>query len=97
MSLYEGSVRVPLIISGGDFSSGLQSNIPATLLDVYPTLLAAAGIKPKAPLDGISLIDFEDIDLNRPITSQYHAEHMNSSAFMIVVSFRVRTRPLSPD
>ena len=88
MSLYEGSVRVPLIISGGDFSkySGLQSNTPATLLDVYPTLLAAADIKPRAPLDGISLTDYNDINLDRPIISQYHAEHMNTSAFMIVVS-----------
>ena len=57
MSLYEGSVRVPLIRSGGDFSkdSGLQSNISATLLNLYPTLLAAAGLKPKALFDGISL------------------------------------------
>ena len=88
MSLYEGSVRVPLIISGVDFSMkpGLQSDSPASLLDIYPTLLDAAGLKPKVPLDGISLLDFKNINLDRPIISQYHAEHMNSSAFMIVVN-----------
>ena len=84
-------------LSGGDFSSGFQSNISATLLDVFPLLLAAARLKPKTALDAISLIDFKDIDFNRPIISQYHAEHINSSALMIVVSLRVRTRPLSPD
>ena len=88
MSLYEGSVRVPLIISGGDFSKKpeLQSDSPASLLDIYPTLLDAAGLKSKTPLDGISLVNYKDITLDRPIISQYHAEHMNSSAFMIVVS-----------
>ena len=88
MSLYEGSVRVPLVISGGVFSKdpGLQSNSPASLLDIYPTLLDAAGLNQKTPLDGISLVNFKDITLDRPIISQYHAEHMNSSAFMIVVS-----------
>ena len=88
MSLYEGSVRVPLIISGGGFSKtpGLQANSPASLLDVYPTLLDTACLKSKTPLDGFSLVDFKDVTLDRPIISQYHAEHMNSSAFMIVVS-----------
>ena len=100
MSLYEGSVRVPLIISGGGFSMkpGLQSDSPASLLDIYPTLLDAAGLKSKTPLDGISLVNYKDITLDRPIMSQYHAEHMNSSAFMIVVSNAHNVRqPIRPD
>ena len=87
MSLYDGSVRVPLIISGGKFSekSGVESNIPASLLDIYPTLLDSAGLKSKVPLDGISLGNLHNVGTDRPIISQYHAEHMNSSAFMIRV------------
>ena len=45
--LYESSVRVPLILSGPAIPEELQGTTdhrPAELVDLYPTLLGAAGI-----------------------------------------------------
>ena len=45
-------------ITGGPFKGGLESSTPRSLIDIYPTLLDAAGIQPAAnqTLDGVSLI-----------------------------------------
>lgn len=46
--LYESSVRVPMILSGSALPEsfrGLRDERPAELVDIYPTLLEAAGIK----------------------------------------------------
>ena len=86
MSLYEGSARVPLIFSGGPFAQNSVHSSPTSLIDVYPTLLDLANLHPNMILDGISLISSTPPPPNRPIISQYHAEHMNSSAFMIYES-----------
>ena len=83
MSLYEGSARVPLIFSGEPFRQNVMDSAPASLIDIYPTLLELANLHPNMILDGISLISSTPPPPNRPIISQYHAEHMNSSAFMI--------------
>ena len=56
MSMYEGSVRVPLIISGPQFEPNKTENSYATLLDIYPTLLAACNFPQRAQLDGVPLI-----------------------------------------
>ena len=45
--LYESSVRVPLILSGTALPEALKGEVdhrPAELVDIYPTLLSAAGI-----------------------------------------------------
>ena len=83
MSFYEGSARVPLVISGPNFRKGAQVETPATLLDIYPTLLDAAHLPYKAKLDGIGLNGPTPPPPNRPIISHYHGEHMNSSSFMV--------------
>ena len=83
MSFYEGSARVPLVISGPNFQAGHKIDSPATLLDIYPTLLDAAQLPYKAKLDGIGLNQATPPPPNRPIISHYHGEHMNSSAFMV--------------
>lgn len=57
--LYEGSVRVPLILSGGRVpadSRGLCDKRPTELVDLVPTLLTAAGIPPSAELPGLDLL-----------------------------------------
>jgi len=46
--LYESSVRVPIILSGSALPTELKGRVdqrPAELVDVYPTLLSAAGIE----------------------------------------------------
>lgn len=57
--LYEGGVRVPLTVRWpGKVKPGTRSDEPVTTVDFYPTLLAAAGVKPpeEQPLDGRNLL-----------------------------------------
>jgi arylsulfatase A len=55
-SLYEGGVRVPLIVRWpGVTPRGAICNEPVISMDLFPTLLAAAGLKPESPVDGLSL------------------------------------------
>lgn len=44
-SCHEGCIRIPLLISGPGFPAGHVVDAPASLIDVPPTLLAAAGIR----------------------------------------------------
>ena len=46
------------MITGGPFKGGYESSTPRSLIDIYPTLLDAAGIKPATnqTFDGVSLI-----------------------------------------
>ncbi len=59
--LSEAAIRVPLIISGpktGQPDRRVDSLV--SLLDIAPTLFELAGIRPKAPLDGQSLLRSRD-------------------------------------
>ena len=59
-SLYESSVRVPLIISGSGRSIGAEPGTvdhrPVDLVDMMPTLLRVAGIEVPASLPGADLL-----------------------------------------
>jgi arylsulfatase A-like enzyme len=60
--LYDASVRVPIIISGSALPIEFRSKEdarPAELVDVYPTLLKAAGIDVPQKAVGINLLDKE--------------------------------------
>ncbi|MCG3178171.1 MAG: Arylsulfatase [Phycisphaerae bacterium] len=59
--LYDGSVRVPMIVAGpGVGRSGAVDDRPAELVDVVPTLLNAAGMEIPQTLPGFSLLsDFQ--------------------------------------
>lgn len=57
--LYEGGIRVPLVVSyPGVKNQGSKCNAPVASIDLYPTLLELAHIKPTQGqvLDGISLV-----------------------------------------
>ena len=57
--LYEGGIRVPLIITWpGATPRNKTTSQPTTNVDFYPTLLEAAGIMPdrKQTLDGVSML-----------------------------------------
>lgn len=56
MSLYEASVRVPLIVSGPDVPRGKRVDELVSLVDVFPTLTDMAGLERPAGLDGHSLM-----------------------------------------
>lgn len=55
-SLWERSTRVPLIVAGPGVSAGGRCAEPVELLDLYPTLVALAGLPQKSELEGLSLI-----------------------------------------
>jgi len=55
-SLWERSTHVPLIFSGPGVEAGSVCSQPVELLDIYPTLLAAAGLPARDGLEGHSLV-----------------------------------------
>lgn len=53
-SLYEHSVRVPLLISGPGVPRGLRVDRYVYLMDIYPTLCELAGVPIPASVQGVS-------------------------------------------
>ena len=54
--LYEGGIRVPLVIRAPGIASG-RSAVRATTIDLVPTVLDLAGIgRPRRAMDGLSLV-----------------------------------------
>ena len=58
-SLWETSTRVPLVVAAPGRAPGVSSQ-PVGLVDVYPTLLELAGLRPGEALDGHSLAPLLD-------------------------------------
>ncbi|MCE9531508.1 MAG: sulfatase-like hydrolase/transferase, partial [Planctomycetes bacterium] len=57
--LYEGGIRIPLVVSWpGRTKPGTRCGAPVSSIDLYPTLLELAGLKPPQGqgLDGVSLV-----------------------------------------
>lgn len=85
MNLYESSARVPLIIAGPGVQMGLQVAAPASLVDIYPTLMDMAGTGTPAGLDGHSLMpELRGQPGQRPdwVLSQFHDTTCNTGSFM---------------
>lgn len=55
-TLWERSTRVPLIFAGPGIQRGAICTEPAELLDIYPTLVASAGLPKRDGLEGHSLV-----------------------------------------
>ena len=77
MNFYEGSARVPLMISAPDMQPGLVAS-PVSTLDVTPTLAALAGVSLTeiAPwVDGESLVPLgQGGERTSPVLMEYAAE-----------------------
>ena len=59
--LLEGGIRLPFLMQWkGQIPAGKVYDAPVISLDILPTILAAAGIRPPAdtPLDGVNLLPF---------------------------------------
>jgi len=79
--LYESSVRVPIIFSGSALPKELKGKVdkcPAELVDIYPTILEAAGVDVSPELPGINLLSTESRKAN---FCSLH-ERNNEAAFM---------------
>lgn len=53
--LFNELIRVPLIVRGGGIEAGQVRDIPARHIDILPTVLDLAGIKPQSTMEGRSL------------------------------------------
>ncbi|MFT5153692.1 MAG: arylsulfatase A, partial [Planctomycetota bacterium] len=53
--LYEGGLRVPMIVSGPGIARGAYSRNVVSQTDLYPTFVELAGGKPADTLDGVSI------------------------------------------
>lgn len=86
-TLYQESVCVPMIM----VAPGLAPSVcetPVDLLDLFPTLLSAAGIDPAPEMEGrpgVSLFDVAAAppSRDRVIFSEYHAAGSNTGGFML--------------
>ncbi len=80
--LYESSVRVPMIFSGTALPSEFRGKIdhrPAELVDVYPTLLKAAGVEVPQRAEGLDLLSQEKL---RPASFCALHERSDEASFM---------------
>ncbi len=71
-TMYEGGLRVPAIASWPVRSAtGMINNALLTTMDIYPTLLEAAGIRISHTIDGVSFLaafqDKSDLDSDRTL------------------------------
>jgi choline-sulfatase len=86
--MYEDSAGVSMLVAGPDIPAGKVSETNVTLVDVFPTALAATGAAPEpedADLPGVSLLDLanEDVRRSRVVFSEYHSSMSASASFML--------------
>jgi len=87
-TMYEESVRVPLILAGPQIAQGVECDTPVGLIDAYQTVLDIIGVdftdEDKA-LPGRSLrsIAGEPYDSARQVFSEYHASCARTGLLML--------------
>lgn len=55
-SLWERATHMPLVFTAPGFNGGQATDQPASLMDVYPTLLDLCGLPPNPANEGVSLV-----------------------------------------
>ena len=86
MTLYEGSVRVPMVLAGPDVQAGRRVTNPVSLVDLCPTLMEMAGLPEREGLDGESLMPLAKGDTLESRNTAYACFMgctMNTSAYML--------------
>jgi choline-sulfatase len=82
-SLYEDSVRIPVIAAGPDFGEGAVVETPVDLLDVQASIFRAVGAHRPTEWTGQPLQDIPVSDPERVVFSEYHGHGTRSGAYMI--------------
>jgi choline-sulfatase len=82
-SLYEDSVRVPLIASGPDFAAGARMRTPVSLLDLQATLFDCLDAERPADWQGQSLRALPLEDDERILFAEYHGHGTRAGAYMV--------------
>ena len=86
MSFYEGSVRVPLILTGPGVERGLRLRNLVSLIDICPTFMEMAGLPQPETLDGESLLPLVTGDSTESRDSAYACFTgitLNTSGYML--------------
>ncbi|MBL8384572.1 MAG: sulfatase-like hydrolase/transferase [Burkholderiales bacterium] len=82
-TMYEESVGVPIILAGAEVPAGRVVRTPASLVDVFATVLDAVGAD-AAPSSGQSLLRLlHTPDADRLVFSEYHATASREAIFMV--------------
>lgn len=84
--MFEGSVGIPLILSGPDIDKDRTVETPVSLVDVYPTILDAMDAQPDDAIrPGTSLLQVSAADEqpDRTVFSEYHDGGSLTGAFMV--------------
>lgn len=82
--MYEGSARVPMIISGPGVPEGARVKAPVSAVDIYPTILDGLGMGMTADDNecrGSSLL--QEVDANRTLFAEYHATASLSASYIL--------------
>jgi arylsulfatase A-like enzyme len=81
---YEGGIRTPFMVSWpAAFKGGRKIDTPITSLDILPTALEAAGVKPSRPLDGRSLLPLLTGKTQQHIDTFYWSEGGAAGGFAV--------------
>jgi len=90
-TLWEESTRVPLLFAGPNIQPGEACPEPASLLDIYPTLVELCTLPANPHLEGLSLVpqlNEPTIPRDRPaITSSYFGNHSIRSRDWRLISY----------
>jgi choline-sulfatase len=84
--LYEPAIGVPLIMAGPDLPQGKVVDEPVSHVDLYPTIVEGAGLRPgdREDLDGESLWPIiAGAARSRPVLAEYHAAGSRNASFML--------------
>ncbi|MDA8584818.1 sulfatase-like hydrolase/transferase [Rhodobacteraceae bacterium] len=84
---YEDSAAIPMIMAGPGVDEGTRCATPVSLVDVYPTIVRAAGCdldKRERELPGSDLRVLAQVEPeDRVVFSEYHAAGSTSGGFMV--------------
>jgi choline-sulfatase len=82
-SLYEDSVRVPLIAAGPSFDRGSRVGTPVDLHDVRASLFSCTGVRNPEDWCGRALQEIPGHDPERVVFSEYHGHGTRSGAYLV--------------
>ncbi len=87
ITLYEDSVKVPMVMSGPQLPKGKETDYPVSLLDVYQTINDALGIAAFNGARGNSMLrmveDKKRLYKDRPIFMESHANGRIAASFAV--------------
>lgn len=86
-NMYENAVGIPLIVAGPDVPAGVTCDTPASLIDLFPTVIEGVGAEPDpadSDLPGLSLLEVARSGIrDRVAFSEYHDAYSVSGIFMV--------------